>query len=85
MANPSISACAKDTWVKVATNVKTATIHKKITGRYLHTYRLTGAAAPTDLADAIRMEDQTLEYNHSAEIDIYIYCQNEAGSVRVDV
>jgi len=84
MANPAISVCTADTWVKVATNVKTATIHKKITGSYMHTYRLTGGAAPTDLTDAIQMYDQSVEYNHSAEIDIYIYCQGAAGSVRVD-
>ena len=84
MGNPTIIACAADTWVKVATNIKTAMVHKKITGSYLHTYRLTGVAAPTDLADAINMYDSAVEYNHSVEIDIYIYCQNEAGSVRVD-
>ena len=85
MADPIIVTCAEDAWTQVATNITTAIIHKKITTpQYYHTYRLTGGTAPTDLSDGIVLVDQSVEYNHSAPIDIYIYAQGAAGSVRVD-
>lgn len=85
MANPVITVCTKNAWVKVATGVTSAIIHKKITGpQYYHTYRLTTDPAPTDLTDGIEMTDQSIEYAHSAAIDIYIYAQSKAGSVRTD-
>lgn len=87
MANPNIVTCTLATWVKVATNVNAAVIHRKLTGpRYYHTYRLTGAAAPSDLSDAVPAftDGDVLQYEHPAGIDIYIYTTGKAGSVRVD-
>ncbi len=84
-SNPEIKTCALGAWTPVAINVTSAMIHKKIVSTYFHTYRLTGVAAPTTLADGIEMLDQSLEYNHSAAIDIYIWAAVKAGSVRVDV
>lgn len=83
-SNPLIVACPKGVWTKVATNEQKAIIFKKITAaNYYHTYRLTGVAAPTTLADGITFS-KSIEYDHSAAIDIYIFCQLKAGSVRVD-
>jgi hypothetical protein len=85
-SNPAIVVCTKNTWVKVATNVTTAVIWKRslTPSKYFQTYRLTGAAAPTDLSTAISWLEQSLTMTNSAAIDIYIYASDSAGEVRVD-
>lgn len=92
MANPNIVTCTASTWTAVATNVTSATLHL-ITGRFvdvgsanvwIHTYRLTGGAAPTDETDAYPFEEDSAKYTHSAPIDIYVKSKNVTGTVRVD-
>lgn len=86
MADPVIVACTKDAWTKVATNVTAATVWKKSTAPnvYYQTYRDTGTAAPTDLADAIPMTEPGQIFSFGAAADIYIYAKADTGSVRVD-
>ena len=86
MADPVIKPCAKGVWTKVATNVTAATVWKKKTSpnAYYQTYRDTGTAAPTDLADAIPIVEPGQTFSFGAAADIYIYAKGKAGSVRVD-
>jgi len=87
MANPAVVACAKDTWVKVATNVTAGQVHilSGAPSQYSQTYRLTGGDAPTTLAEAVVMSAVSLPISAAAAIDVYVYAHGAAGSVRVDV
>ena len=89
MSNPSVQSITKNTWVKVATNVFSGIIHKlsESPSRYIQTYRLTGAAAPTTLAEGVRafLNDNPEIIKSDVGIDVYIYCFGENGSVRVDL
>ena len=90
MPDPTVVVCTEDTWVNVATNVITGMIWRMTLGpQYLHTYRLTGTAAPTDLTDAVpifRNEESDYEaISANQAIDVYIYAAGDAGKVRVDV
>lgn len=86
MANPTIKNCTADTWVKVATNVTAGLVHMidKKPSMYLHTYRMTGNAAPLSRVGGV-VCDQTEIIEASAEIDVYIYAVKNAGKVRVDL
>ena len=89
MANPVLVACAKGAWTKVATNVQTGFIHK-VSGApngYLQTYRDTGDAAPTlETQGVVAFENSGTEaILATAGIDVYIWAQNAAGEVRVDL
>jgi len=79
----TIVPCPEGAWTIVSTNKTTATIHTKITSRYFHNFALTGQPAPTTLADGIFFRD-SVEFNNTVAIDIYIWCQGKAGSVGVD-
>lgn len=88
MAAPAIVTCTASAWVKVATNVTSYTINRLINNvDYLHTYVLTGVAAPSDLSTAKRIfanEDREA-FSNAAAVDAYIYVQGTVnGSVRVD-
>jgi len=89
MANPTTVSCTQNTWVKVATNVKTGMIHKRTKKRstYLQTYRLTGEAAPTNRNEGIEAFSKcgSISIGSDVEIDVYIMCLGTTGSVRVDV
>jgi len=87
MANPAVTACTKDTWTKVATNVTVGKVHilSKAPSQYAQTYRMTGEAAPTAVAEAVVMPDVTFTISAAAAIDVYVYAFGAAGSVRVDV
>ena len=87
MADPAIVACTKDTWVKVATNVTAGMVHllSSAPNQYSQTYRMTGEAAPSTLAEAVTVPTTTLTISAAAAIDVYIYAHGAAGSVRVDV
>jgi len=91
MADPTIKACAKGAWTKVATSIAAARIHTLITVGsggssivYLHTYRATGGAAPTLVTEGIPFDGITAEVEATANIDVYVWCIGAAGSVRVD-
>ena len=89
MANPTIVNCPKNTWVKIATNVFDLTFwlrtNKEATGFY-ETHRDTGGAAPTDLSDAVQLKDvdSPQVFYKPVASDIYIYCKDTAGTVRID-
>lgn len=90
MANPVYPVnVVKDGWRKVATSVVTGTIYKmKTDTTYLQTYRLTGEAAPTLRTEGVRLfqEFPDMERISSpAPIDVYVWCDNEDGILRVDV
>ena len=85
---PVVVPCAADTWVKVATAVTSATIHKigLLPGVYKWTYVANLAAAPTDDSDAVLAfgDKDLLEFIDSASSDVYIKAVKKDGSVRVD-
>jgi hypothetical protein len=90
MANPIYPVpVPKGSWIKVATAVTTGTLHRKDnTPTYKQTYRLTGEAAPTLEAEGVLMfvDDPEKEIiSHNAPIDVYVWCVNADGKLRVDV
>lgn len=90
MADPVFVDCLADQWTKVATNVTSGQIHKwnPQPQEYLHTYRATGGAAPTDKAEGVRIfigDNISESISASAGIDVYLYPITENGRVRVDV
>jgi hypothetical protein len=87
MANPAVTACTKDAWTKVATNVTAGKVHilSGAPSQYSQTYRLTGGDAPTTLAEAVVISSATFTITAAAAIDVYVYAHGAAGSVRVDV
>lgn len=87
MANPVVTACTKDAWTKVATNVTSGQVHilSKAPNQYSHTYRATGEAAPTTLTEAVVMAQISMPISAPTAIDVYIYAHGAAGSVRVDL
>ncbi|MEE9499581.1 MAG: hypothetical protein V3V24_09610 [Nitrospinaceae bacterium] len=86
--NPLVVSCPDDTWILVAPNTQSASIHKLSVepGVYKQTYRISGQAAPTDDTDAIIIfETDTLHiFSHSPGVDIYIKAIGGDGSVRLD-
>jgi hypothetical protein len=89
MAAPLVVTCTKDTWVKVATGITSATIHRLSVAPnlYRQTFVLTTVAAPTDDSTAALMfSDSPNEeiVESSAAIDYYVKAVGAAGSVRVD-
>jgi hypothetical protein len=90
MSNPNFVNCPANTWTKVATNVITGQVWRdKTTVKYLHTYRETGDAAPTDRAEGmpifVQEESDHESISAVSGIDVYIYAIGEDGRVRVDV
>jgi hypothetical protein len=78
-----------NTWVKVATGITTATIHRMSVAPnlYRQTFVLTGASAPAnDSTAALMFSDSPNEeiVESSAAIDYYVKAVGAAGSVRVD-
>ncbi len=69
-------------WNKIATNINgSGTIHKKTKDvDYLHTYRLTGETAPTDIAEGFLMfQDSSYEpFGVDSAIDIYVWSSKDA-------
>ena len=86
MANPLPVPCPEGQWTKVATNAVSGTIRVLLTSpnAYFQTYRVTGEAAPTDKADAVVFNDGD-KISSVAGIDVYIWAEGKAGSVRVDL
>lgn len=80
--------CTANTWVKVATNVTSATIHKIGLGPnvYRQTYVATGAAAPANDNNAVLAfgDCDSFIFSESAASDVYIKAVGVAGSVRTD-
>ena len=78
-----------NTWVKVATNKKVGKVHSmKGPATYIHTYRMTGEAAPgagTITTEGVVFNGITEEIDSPAEIDVYVACLIHVGIVRVDL
>jgi hypothetical protein len=88
MANPVTVPCAADQWTLVASNVTEGQLHRKITTPvYLQTYRDTGESAPTLRSEGtpIFLGTDHAPISASAEIDVYIWCDDVAGAVRADL
>jgi len=86
MANPVIVPCPEGAWTKVATAQTTGVIHivSEKPDKYLQTYRDTEDAAPTTIAEAVPFTEH-LQISAAAAIDVYVWAQGSAGSVRVDL
>ena len=87
VSDPAVIACTKDAWTKVAADVTSGMIHilSGAPNQYSHTYRVTGNAAPSDLADAITLQYVSTSISAPGAIDVYVYAHGVAGSVRVDL
>lgn len=97
MANPNYPiACTQGQWTIIATAVKKGQVWRKDKDEdddsiviYYHTYRLTGETAPTAINEGVLMfaeESSEFEIISAHElIDIYVWCKNGDGTVRVDV
>lgn len=85
MANPVVVACALGAWTKVLTSGTLCRVHilSFDPSQYYETYRLTAAAAPTDLTDAVPLVSG-VTVTFGANVDMYIWAKGEIGSVRVD-
>jgi hypothetical protein len=82
-ADPTTISLTADTWTKVATDVTHGQVWVVTQNtKYVHTYRLTGGAAPTDLTDAVVLSIMA-EIGASVGIDVYVRAIGVAGSVRV--
>ena len=80
--------CTADTWVIVATNVTSATIHKLSNSPnvYKQTHVDTGGSAPANDDNAISAFSScdSRVFDEGTASDIYIKAVSVAGSVRVD-
>lgn len=90
MADPAFVDCPDGQWTKIATNVITGIVWRIEVGPlYLQTYRITGNPAPTLQTDGVPIfregEPDYEQIAASEGIDVYIWCKNSAGRVRVDV
>ncbi len=88
MAASAPIPCAADTWVKIATGVTSAVIHKLSVrpSLYKQTFVDTTDPAPTDDLNAVLAfgNCESFIFSESASSDIYIKAVKFAGSVRVD-
>ena len=88
MADPATVACPANVWTKVATDILTGQIHKKLTRTvYLQTYRETGNPDPTLQSEGVPAfpDGPSEEISSNVPIDVWIFAVGKAGSVRVDV
>jgi hypothetical protein len=80
--------CTADTWVKIATGVTSAVIHKLSVSPnvYKQTYVATTDPAPTDDLNAVLAfgDCNSFIFSESESSDIYIKAVRVDGSVRVD-
>ena len=85
MANPILVDCPAGQWTLVATNVVTGFIYTKQARStiYMHTYRLTGEAAPTNRDEGVQFIS-VAPIVATQGIDVYIWAENDNGRVRVD-
>jgi len=83
MANPALIDCPEGQWTKVATDVTSGVIHtiSDAPAKYTQTYRATGDAAPTTIAEAVPFKDELI-ISASVGIDVYVWPQGAAGKIR---
>ena len=91
MANPVFVDCPEETWTKVADNITTGQIHKakEEPFSYLHTYRISGDPPPPGgFEEGIKIfinNELSDPISFIAGIDLYIFCVNADGRVRIDL
>lgn len=86
MADPVAVPITKNTWTLVAAGVTNGQVHKLDTRAfYLRQYVDAGGLAPTDLSLAIRFNGESLPMSFASAADVYLYCKNHDGNVRVDL
>jgi len=87
MANPVITAVTKGAWVKVATNVTCVNVQilNTLPSAYSWTYRATGDPAPTLATEKVPLEFPGRDFASQNDFDLYVWCDGDNGSVRVDV
>ena len=92
-SNPAIVSCTVDTWILVAEDVQSCTLHKKTKGFdstnknktvWYHTYTVADDGTPSDMSTAIPWPESSLVFEADADCDVYIYAAHATGSVRVD-
>lgn len=93
MGNPDYPViCTQGQWIKIAENVTSGQIwcmNKKVI--YYHTYRLTGEDPPTSYEEGALIFEfnmpshEILSAKSNEPVDIYIWCKNGDGSVRIDM
>jgi len=85
MASPVKISCTKDTWVKVATAVRSGNVWiSKPLAIYSQSYVATGAAAPPDdMSTACPLPEPGLPISVDAPSDIYVYAHGYDGEVIV--
>lgn len=86
MANPVVVKCPKNVWTLVATNVQSGNIWITKSGvEYFHSHRVHGEDGPEGVSEKAPMGKPGLPIRSAVGRDIYIYCANKDGVVRVDV
>lgn len=90
MSNPDYPVLIpKNTWEKVAESVTVGQIRRKnIQPKYLQTYRIAGGAAPTLKEEGVPMFDEFPNREPIESfypIDVYVYCINYDGELRIDI
>jgi len=87
MADPTIVTLTRDTWVKVASSVTSATIdiRKSEPLPVYQTYRMAGGSAPTDMTDATICDYPQQLVQTGAAIDVYMYAQGWATTAKVSL
>lgn len=89
MADPELIDCPEGEWTPVAINVVAGLVHKKLTApsEYFQTYRTTGSAAPTEFEEGVPLFKGNIveEISSVAHIDVYVWCVDKDGQVRVDL
>lgn len=83
MADPSTTACTKNSWTKVATAVTAGQIEITLNRQpYRFAWVETGAAAPTALSEGSLLMNWA-KIGCSRPIDVYIWPEKEDGEVRL--
>ncbi len=82
--------CLQGQWTPVAINVLSGQIfNMDKSAFYFQTYRLTGEAAPTNSDEGAQIftikNFEIISQKINEPIDVYIWCKNNDGIVRVDV
>jgi hypothetical protein len=79
MANPVIISCPKGEFTK------SDGVSPKTGVQYRQTYRDTGDPAPTERYESVKVLEKGMPINSNIDIDVYIWCDNDDGSIRVDL
>lgn len=86
-SNPVTVDLTEDTWTRVAQNVTSGGIFviSEAPRKYVQTFRLTGAVAPTTVADAGPFIGRYMPISSDQPIDVYMMAIGGNGKVRADL